>query len=267
MKKFDFAINSIFFVLSFFFFIRLFSYSNIKYALYFVPSAIVVYFLKAFRLRLLLAGEKIVLNKYIQVFCKTTIASVLLPFKIGEIFKIYSFARLTKNATKGTTIILLDRFVDTAALLCIFAVLNLFENTENFVFYLLFSIEVLLFLLYLLISGMLLYWKEYLLSADATKQHYYELKIVFALSFVYEEIQKLIKGKFFVILSISFLAWIAEISALIVSLRVFNKTIPSIFAQYLSSILTGDVVLQQKVFEIVSVVLLVIMYFVGGKRK
>ena len=138
MKKFDFAINSIFFVLSFFFFIRLFSYSNIKYALYFVPSAIVVYFLKAFRLRLLLAGEKIVLNKYIQVFCKTTIASVLLPFKIGEIFKIYSFARLTKNATKGTTIILLDRFVDTAALLCIFAVFNLFENTENFVFYLLF---------------------------------------------------------------------------------------------------------------------------------
>ena len=258
-NKFYIATNCIFIAASIFFFAHLVfcTSKSIKYTIFFVPQAIFVHFLKAFRLRILLAGEKIELRRYIKIFCKTAIISVLLPFKSGELFRIYSFALLTKKGVKGTAIILLDRFSDLAALLVIFAIFKFSSGVDfNFVFYVSASFEAIIFLLYLVMPEILFYWHEYLMSAEATRQHFKELSFVAVLRFVHSEIKKLAKGKFFAMFFISLLAWITEISALIFSLRTFSDEIPSVFSKYLFSALTGKDFLQQKLFVFTSVMIL-----------
>ena len=103
---------------------------NAEYLLILFLTVALVYSLKAFRFYFLLVGEGISILKYLRVFARTTFVNIALPFKCGELYRFYAFGRLTKNYAKGFSIVLLDRFIDTVSLLCIFAVLHILGKFE-----------------------------------------------------------------------------------------------------------------------------------------
>ena len=80
-------------------------------------TVILVHVIKAGRLYLALYGSEIAFITYLNTYCKVTPVSIMLPFKLGELFRMYCYGQLLGNNLKGVVIILFDRFMDTTALM------------------------------------------------------------------------------------------------------------------------------------------------------
>ena len=79
-------------------------------------TVFMVHTVKAGRLYLAIYGSEISLSRYLKIYCKVTPVSMIFPFKLGEFFRMYCYGQQFKNTLKGIVIVLLDRFMDTAAL-------------------------------------------------------------------------------------------------------------------------------------------------------
>ncbi len=81
-----------------------------------VVTALLVHTLKATRLFLALYGQKISISEHLALYCKVTPVSMVLPYKVGEFYRMNAYGTHLHSGLKGIVIILLDRFMDTAAL-------------------------------------------------------------------------------------------------------------------------------------------------------
>lgn len=79
-------------------------------------TALLVHVLKAGRLYLALYGTRRKLRTYLKKYCIVTPVTIILPFKIGELFRMHYYGSQIGNVLKGIVIIFLDRFMDTLAL-------------------------------------------------------------------------------------------------------------------------------------------------------
>lgn len=236
---------------------------NAEYLLILFFTVALVYSLKAFRFYFLLVGEGIPILKYLRVFARTTFVNILLPFKCGELYRFYAFGRLTKNYAKGFSIVLLDRFIDTVSLLCIFAVLHILGKFElGRIFTLLLLACFFLTASYLILPGMLSFWNGYFIESRPSKRHLRGLVFVGKISGVYDEIRKLVKGRFFVLFSLSLISWCAEIFSLVLCRKFFSFETASLVSDYLNAALTGSDFALQKNFVLASTAFLVSAYIV-----
>ena len=60
-------------------------------------AVVIVHFLKAFRLYLALYGSGLSIYSYSKIYCKVTPISILFPFKLGELFRMYCYGYQTDN--------------------------------------------------------------------------------------------------------------------------------------------------------------------------
>lgn len=200
----------------------------------------VVHSLKAFRLYFLIVGDGVPLLRFVSAFAKTALMNVVLPFKIGELFRIYTFGNLTRDWLKGFSVVLLDRFADIAALLMIFLLLNVFAHLPlGGIFFFLAAASVFLVLFYLILPDMIRHWNGYFISSAASTRHLRALSLLDKIRSVHTEIQGLVSGRFFAIFTLSALSWLCEIGSLVVCRRFFDDDSDFIVADYLSSALIG----------------------------
>ena len=69
-------------------------------------------------------GLKVCLSTY----CKVTPVSIILPFKMGELYRMYCYGRQSGIVLRSVVIILLDRFMDTAALVTVITLIWIFDG-------------------------------------------------------------------------------------------------------------------------------------------
>ena len=224
-------------------------------------SVVAVYTIKAFRFYFLLIGEGIPVLKYIRVFVATTFVNIVLPFKAGEFFRFCAFGVLLRNCLKGLAVVLLDRFTDTIALLCIFLVLLLSGNyTPEMVFILLALASGFLMLCYLVLPSLLAFWSRYFILSAPSARHLKGLAAIRKIGVSYETIKKQIRGRFFIIYNLSLLSWLAEIGSLFMCRRYLLFNLSSILPDYLSAALTGRSFAPQRNFVLASGIFLVAVY-------
>lgn len=101
---------------------------DILYIAVVLSAAGVVHLIKAGRLYLALYGTGIDASIYIREYCKVTPVSMAVPFKAGEFFRMFCYGWQLDNPLKGAIIVLLDRFMDTAALVTMIFLVWLFNG-------------------------------------------------------------------------------------------------------------------------------------------
>ena len=230
---------------------------NRAYLVILIFTVFSVYSLKAFRFYFLVAGSGIPLVKYICVFAQTSFVNIIVPFKAGEIFRIFCFGHLTKNYPKGFAIVLLDRFVDTLSLLAILLVANILDKTEtSAIFFLLVAVCAFLILFYAVLHGILVYWNEYFIKSKSSRSHLNALIFVNKLTEVYDELRNLVNGRFFLIFVLSIFSWGIEIGSLLLCRIFFNFNSEGLVSNYLYSALSGNNFLLLRNFILVSMAFL-----------
>lgn len=230
-------------------------------------SVVLVHAAKSLRLYLAMYGTGLRASAYFKTYCKVTPVSMLLPFKTGDFFRMYCYGAQIGSGLKGIIIVLLDRFMDTAALVTMVVAVWLFRGGGRMMplVYLLLMFLLAILLVYYLFPGIYAYWKKYLLRAAATPGKMRLLGLLERMSLIHKEIAAVARGRGILLYALSLLAWAAEIGNIII-LRGMNGAGPvhETISGYLTAALSGDgsssAELQKFVF--VSVLLMILLYAV-----
>lgn len=244
--------------------LAIFRGKDIRHILIIITAVAAVHLIKAGRLYLALYGLDISLSTYIKIYCKVTPVSVVIPYKLGEFFRMYCYGSQLGNMLKGIIIVLLDRFMDTTALVTM--ILLVWIVNGGYVAKLVYILLVFLFftlLVYFVFPGVYKFWKKYLLGAKATENKLAILKILDTLNAIYQEIINVSKGRGVILYFLSLTAWGIEIGSLVLLSGITreeksNQTI----SKYLSSAMGTGVSTELKQFVFVSVILLIVIYIV-----
>lgn len=243
---------------------ELFVNTKISYIGIIVINVILVHFLKAIRLHFALYGIDISFRDYLKIYCKVTPVSILLPYKSGELFRMYCYGIQTGNMLKGFITVILDRFIDTIALLTMIVVeLAVFGGTVIPLVYILIVFIVTSFALFAMFPGTYKYWTKHLLKSDATPRRITTLKLLNKINIVFNEIVFITKGRGVILLFLSLLAWTVEIGTVSILYKLNDGTdISGKTSEYLTSALVGTNSIELRQFILISVILMLLIYLI-----
>lgn len=235
---------------------------GLAHILIIVVTVFVVHFIKAGRLYFALYGSNISIGTYLKIYCKVTPVSVVIPFKLGEFFRMYCYGKVLGDALKGIVIVVLDRFMDTLALVSIVFIVWFFNggNVAAVVYILLLFLVFALFVFYAL-PGVYTFWKHYILKSRATDGKLLALSMLEAVNRIYEEIKGVSTGRGIILYFMSLLAWIVEIGSVALQIDLLKvKNLNQVIADYLTSAIGSTPTVELKQFVFVSIVMLIVIY-------
>ena len=232
----------------------------------FFATACAVFGLKLVRLYLAFVNTGLRFRTHALQFFKTLLVSLVLPFKLGDVFRIYCYGAHIGNFLRSFMAVLLDRFVDTLALVCILLALVAFHSAAlPWLLYVLGAFLLVVMLCYAAFPSLYAYWSEYLLRSRATSQRLRYLRALQQTKAFYTESQSVVQGRLLLLFLLSMLAWAVELFCIA---RFFGEDV----ATYLLAAagLAGDRVQQQFVlFGILLVLAVMLLGYVlrWGRRK
>lgn len=231
----------------------------------FLSAVSIVHVIKAGRLYLTLYGSDMDLFTYIRTYCKATPVSVVIPYKIGELFRMYCYGQQLDSYLKGMITILLDRFMDTIALVTMILLIWIFNGWHiTSIIYILLLFLLVVVLLYIIFPNVSLFWKRYLLHVKATRYRLSVLSVLDKLDLIYKEITNVSKGRGAILYFLSLIAWGVEIgSVAVVNSFSCGQRLDLKISEYLSSAISGNQSGELKLFIFLSVILLLIIYLVA----
>lgn len=243
--------------------VEIFNTASVQQILIVAISVVLVHVVKASRFYLALYGQTVTSSVYIKTYCKVTPISLLFPLKIGELFRMYCYGRTIGNMLRSIVIVLLDRFMDTSALLTILVAMLIWEGGRiTTLIYILIAFIILLLFIFFVFPATYAYWKKYILSADATIGKNKVLRSLEYLNRIYGEVENVIKGRGILLYLMSIMAWAIEIGGvtIIKRLQIDSGALDEIILQYLSSALKGNQVIEMRQFVFISIVLMIAIY-------
>lgn len=242
----------------------IFAGRDIRHIIIIVITVFIVHFIKASRLYLALYGSDIDVRTYTKIYCKVTPVSVVFPFKIGEFFRMYCYGSEIRNLLKGIVTVILDRFMDTMALITIIILVWMFGGGRITVLaYILLLFLLFVLLIYFVFPGVYKSWKKYLLKAAATEQKLKILKMMDLFNNVYQEITSVSKGRGIILYFMSLAAWAVEIGSIALLNGITdNEQLNDGIAAYLSSAMGSGTSVGLKQFIFVSVIMMIAVYAV-----
>lgn len=230
----------------------------------FCIAVMLVHVIKALRLYFELYGTGIDFKIFAQTYCKVTPVTMIVPWKAGELFRMYCYGYCIGDLAKGVVVILLDRFMDTVALLTMIGLVWMFNGGKPLGIVFIFAVFlILLVFIYCAFPGVYVFWKMYLLRNRASKRTIWGLERLEDMYKLYEMVTDVVKGKGVVLYFCSLMAWLVEIGSIfIVSGITLSERINVSILQYLTSAVTGADVNNLKRFIVVSIIIQIMFYIV-----
>ncbi len=181
----------------------------------FLVGFILVHLAKMMRLYLVLMEHKISFGRFILLYVKTTLVNLIIPFKLGELYRIFCISRETKHWQVGILSILVDRFFDTVALFLLLVFLA-FTRFASFSLITMVFLAVLLVVAvcYVAIPPTYLYLNHYIIRHKSSPRALATLRALDVVKTWYDFTQNLISGRFALILLSSFAGWIFEMGTI-----------------------------------------------------
>ena len=241
---------------------QLFRNINLYSIIVFLVLVVVVHILKSVRLYLALYYSELKWSDFIKAYCKVTPVSVVLPFKIGDVFRMYCYGQLVGNLLRGVVITMLDRFMDTAALVTVI-ILTWFlaRGKMDLLVYLFVIFLIITCVIYFVYPGIVRIWRKSLLKSNATESRITILGVLKKFDEIYKEIDGVTKGRGIILYFLSILAWGIEIGSLYIISTINNtKQIDNDVFEYLRAALRGNKSLELKRFIMVTILLLMGVY-------
>ncbi|MBO4812802.1 flippase-like domain-containing protein [Candidatus Saccharibacteria bacterium] len=159
------------------------------------------------RMYFILLEDLIRPTRFLQLYVKTTFVSTLIPFKIGELFKMYCYGVETQSAMKGVMAVAIEKFFD-AMVLCMFMVpyaLSEGALTPLLVILLLFAVLMIVF--YFSFGGTYKYLNSFLVCRGGGRKTIVFLRVLEGIKRAYDGAKRTLSGRFVLLLFLSVLAW------------------------------------------------------------
>lgn len=200
---------------------------------------ILVHAFKAMRLYLILIDEKIPFKKFLFLYSATTLVNLIVPFKLGEFFRIFVFIKATHDKKVGFLSVLLDRFFDTVALVLILLPYELLKGgiVSSSSLLLAVFIVVLVFV-YISFPSFYTYLNRYIIMNRSSKGAMGSLKLLEFLKSGRDYVARLIRGRYALLTVCSFVAWLIECGILHVMSGQFKLKGESDISSYIQSIIS-----------------------------
>ncbi|MCR5268570.1 MAG: flippase-like domain-containing protein [Lachnospiraceae bacterium] len=212
-------------------------------ALMIVPAAIlflIVHAAKVIRLYLILIDEKIPFRRFLFLYCLTTLVNLIVPFKLGEFFRIFVFCKATKSFRIGFLSVLLDRFFDTVALVLILLPFELLQGRVVSSSTLLLTVFVVVAVFaYLAFSSFYTYLNRYLIMNRTSTGAMGSLKLLELAKAGYEYVKRLIHGRYALLTIFSFVAWLLECAILYLLAGCYHLSGQTDISAYIQSIVSA----------------------------
>lgn len=202
-----------------------------------------VHLFKMARLYLVLMEHKIPFGRFILLYFRTTFINLIIPYKLGEAYRIEEIARETKVWQVGFLSVLVDRYFDMTALLCLLVPFDLFyRKALSPITIVLLAVMVVIALLYLAIPSSYAYMNRYLIVKKSSARSMTALKSLDVVKNWYDFTKNLITGRSALIVFASLLGWISEVVTLKALASCFKGSFAlGEFASYIEAIfMNGD---------------------------
>ncbi|MCR4890662.1 MAG: flippase-like domain-containing protein [Lachnospiraceae bacterium] len=213
---------------------------------------------KFIRLYLVLMEEKrLPILQTLGLYARTTFVNLLIPFKLGEFYRIFEVFLFTGSGKVGVSCVAVDRFFDTAALLAIILPFELlFVGRLSLFPLLLFVGLIILLFLYLSFQPSYRYLNRYFICRKRSQRALGALKALDLANDWFQYVRRLVSGRSPLILLSSFFGWGMEFLALKVFAGLFGEIFGIYeFNQYINSIfLSGDSMVE-KPYSLVALVI------------
>lgn len=200
-----------------------------------------VHLIKLMRLYLIVMERDVMFERYVPAYLRTTFVNLLVPYKLGEIYRVGVMSRITGSFKIGFFSTLVDRFFDTLSLVLIILPYQLFISGKVTVpIILLFAFLVIMILFYILYPSTYRYLNRFIIMNRTSGRSMTALKWLESIHEWYEYVRQLVTGRYGLLIMFSFVAWIFEFGVLALVSKLLGQTFDiQAFGDYISGILGG----------------------------
>ena len=232
---------------------------------------LIIHTIKMFRMYLVLLEHRVDFKKFIFAYLGTTLVNLIIPFKLGEIYRMFVYSRMTGNAGTGIAGTLVDRFFDTAALVLILIPLHvLYPCKISGVSVFLAVFVILTVFVYMIFMPAYGYLNKYIIINRDSKNSMAVLRFLEVLRSAYDYVKRLVSGRYAIIILMSFAAWVLEGGLLFVIAWITGLSYNAgVFSDYITSIMsTADNALQEEytIFSIVVIAIFTLCQWILCRR-
>lgn len=216
--------------------------NNITLIILFIVSFLLVHFFKMIRLYLVLLEQKVPFGRFIGIYLETTCINLIIPFKLGEIYRICRLAMETRKLVIGALTVMADRFFDIVSLLFLLLVMGgLNAGNGKITIVILGCAIFIMAFLYLSYPGVYRYLNGYLMKTRHSKRALFMLKNLELMNNWHEYIQQLVRGRSAFIIVASILGWVFEGIALWFLAQIIDVSYGiKDFTDYISAVLNNS---------------------------
>ncbi|MCR5302887.1 MAG: flippase-like domain-containing protein [Lachnospiraceae bacterium] len=235
-----------------------------------------VHLIKMMRMYLIVMDQKILFDRFVPAYLRTTLVNLLVPYKLGEIYRIGVFYRISGGFKTGFFSVLIDRFFDTLALVFILLPYQLFVTRQVTVPTLLLAAFLAVVLIaYRVFMPSYEFLNRYIITKRTSKRSMMALAALEKVSEWYVYARELVTGRYGILFLFSLAAWVLEIGVLAGFTGLFGQSFKvSDFGSYIESIVSGASSVMKTRYTLASAaviavltVIFTIRYLVLGRHK
>lgn len=230
----------------------------------FLAGLILVYLFKMMRLYLVLMEQNISFARFVFIYLETTCINLIIPFKLGEIYRICRLSIETKRAQVGVLSVATDRFFDIAALLILlFGFRYMGQGQFTALMGVMLLVIAALAFLYISFNGAYKYLNRYIIVHKSSAKSMAALHCLEVMNDWHSYLKQLIDGRCALMIIFSILGWIFEGFALLALSKIINEPYGlAEYSVYISSIFTGNGSVLFKCYNYIGMFLLGAIVFV-----
>lgn len=202
---------------------------------------VIVHLFKGIRLYFLVLEERPTVARFLKLYVKTTLVNLVFPFKLGELFRIYSFGHEWKNYKAGLLLILVDRYFDTIPLFLLLMGFTISGKGTLYGIVVVLTVFIaVVTVMYFIFPSTYKYLNRFLIVNTNSERGLYALAILKKIRYWYLYVKELINGRELILVVLSVCAWLVEYGSLYCLISGLGYSFePSYFLDYMNSVFSG----------------------------
>lgn len=235
-----------------------------------------VHLIKMMRLYLIVMESGMSFDRFVPAYLRTTLVNLLIPYKLGEIYRVAAFSRISGGFRTGFFSVLIDRFFDTLALVMILLPYQLLIAGKVTVpTLLLTAFLVVVLMAYRVFLPSYTFLNRYIITSRDSKRSMMALAALEKAGGYYRYANGLVTGRYGILLLFSLAAWILEIGVLGLFTKIMGHPFSvADFGIYIESIVSGSEYDTKRLYTLCSAaviavltVIFTIRYLIVSKRS
>ena len=224
-----------------------------------------VHIIKMMRMYLILLDRKITFERFVPAYFRTTLVNLVIPYKLGEIYRVFVYFRISEGFKTGFFSVLTDRFFDTFAIVLIllpYQMLTMGRVTIPVL--LLAGFLVVVVLGYAITPSTYRFLNKYIIQYRTSNRSLSILKTLEVIHDWYEYVRTLVSGRYGILILLSLGAWLLEILVLMGFAGFVGLGFKvSDFGAYIESIISGNTYYLKNQYTLCSIIVIFVATIVS----